>query len=304
MENFKSSNYPSTTALRCFDASAKFMSFTKAAQALNMTQSAVSKQISNLEETLNTILFERSRSVQALKLTPAGELFLIETQKILNQIEISVLNLLTSNSENQTLHIATHPSFCARILVPALKDFNKIYPHIHLDIQEQISSSEIDRSQIEVAFLYGDGVWRDMTSIKLFDEECIVVASPELIAKPFDSLQQFSQYSLLQLRSRPRDWTNYFQLQESELDKALLGPRIDTIHSCIQAALLGSGLALVPKFYVKMALMKGELIQVWPYSLKSTQAYYMVYPTSMSQTQKISIIVNWIDRYFKMYKDL
>ena len=292
MQKMTPRTYPSTMSLRCFEASARFLSFTKASQVLHMTQSAVSKQVAQLESSLNTTLFERT--LKGLSLTPSGQVFLVETQTILNQIEVSVLNMLSHGAETETVNISVHPTLCARWLVQALKGFGKTHPKIHLDIQEQINSAEIDIKTTEIAFLYGDGVWRDMTSIKLFDEECIAVASPEFIEQPFKNLEDFHGHVLIQSRSRPRAWEQYFQAQNFINEYPFIGPKFDTFYSHINAAMTGCGIALVPKFLVQKELQTKELIQVWDYDVNCSKGYYMTYPTSMANVSKISTVVDWI----------
>lgn len=295
MQKMTARTYPSTTSLRCFEASARFLSFTKAAQILHMTQSAVSKQVAHLECSLKTQLFERC--LHGLQLTPSGELFFKETQQILDQIEQSVLNLLSHGSEAETLKISIHPTLCARWLIPALKGFCKQYPNFHLDIQEQTCSSDLDNGVIDIAFLYGSGVWRDMTSIELFPENCIAVCSPELIDQPFNSLDDFQNYVLIQTQSRPRAWEEYFQMQETMTEHPLFGPRFDTFYACIHAAMSGCGIALVPKFLIAKELQSGELVVAWPYEMQTQHSYYMTYPTSMTNTNKVSTMVEWIQNF-------
>lgn len=299
MQKMTARTYPSTTSLRCFEASARFLSFTKAAHVLHMTQSAVSKQVAHLECSLKLQLFERS--LQGLKLTPSGELFFKETQQILGQIEQSVLNLLSHGAEAETLTISVHPTLCARWLIPALKGFGKQHPNIHLDVQEQLGSSDLDNNKTDIAFLYGTGVWRDMTSVELFAEYCVAVCSPELTNyQALKSLDDFQNYVLIQSQSRPRAWEEYFQLQNNLNDNPLFGPRFDTFYACIHAAMSGCGMALVPKFLVEKELENGELIMAWPYEMKTQHAYYMTYPTSMTNTSKVHTMVEWIKNY--LYK--
>jgi DNA-binding transcriptional LysR family regulator len=114
---------PSTTALQCFEAAARHLSFTRAAQELHLTQSAVSKQVAQLEDMLAHPLFQRIR--RRLHLTPAGALYLTEVNKILTQIDISSRYILSYGDETEVLRIATQPTFGARWLVPRLKGFGE-----------------------------------------------------------------------------------------------------------------------------------------------------------------------------------
>lgn len=299
MQKMISKTYPSITSLRCFEASARFLSFTKAAQVLYMTQSAISKQVAQLEDSLKIQLFERS--LQGLKLTPAGNLFFIETKEILSQIELSVLNLQSHESNVETLNILVHTTLCARWLVPVLKGFGKAHPNIHLDIQEQITSSEIENSKTHIAFLYGEGVWRDMTSIKLFTENCIAVCSPDLINKPFNNILEFENYVLIQSKSRPRAWDEYFQSQSCLMKHSFVGPRFDTFYACIHAAMIGCGIALVPKLLVENELKNGDLLTIWSHEFITQKSYYMIFPSSMENTPKVSSMVEWIKNKLNCY---
>ncbi|AOA59038.1 LysR substrate-binding domain-containing protein [Acinetobacter larvae] len=294
MQTLKSKEYPSIMSLRCFEASARYLSFTQAARVLHMTQSAISKQVAHLEDSLNVQLFERS--LQRLQLTPMGKLFLVETQTILNQIETSVLKILAQRNQADTLSIVSHPTLCTRWLIPMLKGFDEHYPHIRLDIQEQFSSADIDISQTDLAFLYGDGVWRDMTSIKLFEEECVAVCAPDFKQAPLRHLDDFKACVLIQSRARPRAWEEYFQAQDFQHEKSYIGPRVDTFAACVNAALIHAGIAIVPKFFVKKELQNGELILAWPYHMQTNRCYYMTYPTSMANTAKIIAMVQWMNQ--------
>lgn len=292
MLTLKSKEYPSIMSLRCFEASARYLSFTKAAQTLHMTQSAISKQVAHLEENLNAPLFERS--LQRLQLTPMGKLFLVETQIILNQIETSVLKVLAHRNQEDTLNMLAHPTLCTRWLIPLLKGFKQQYPNISVDIQEQFSSADIDITQTDIAFLYGDGIWRDMTSIRLFEEECVAVCAPSLLNTPLKSLEDFQRYTLIQSRARPRAWEKYFQAQNYLHDKSYIGPRVDTFAACVNSALIDTGIAIVPKFFVQKELENGELVLAWPYHMQTNRCYYMTYPISMAQTPKVMAMVQWI----------
>lgn len=292
MQKLKIKEYPSITSLRCFEASARYQSFTQAAQALHMTQSAISKQVAHLEEILKVQLFERS--IQGLQLTPIGKLFLEQSQSILNHIESAVLKVLAHRNQAENLNIVSHPTLCSRWLIPLLQGFNALYPQISLDIQEQFSSADLDISRTDLAFLYGDGIWRNMTSVKLFEEECIAVCSPALRGLPLLQLEDFKAYTLIQSRARPRAWETYFQAQEFQHDRSYIGPRFDTFTACVQAAIIQAGIAIVPKFFVQRELEQGSLILAWPYHLNTQRCYYMVYPSAMSQSPKILAMLQWI----------
>lgn len=286
---------PSTTALRCFETAARHLSFTKAAQELHMTQSAVSKQVAMLEDSLNSTLFNRMQ--HGLQLTPTGRLFLQEAQTMLGRLEQSVLNILAHGSEAETLRIFTHPTFCARWLIPALKGFGKAHPNIHLDIHDELGDfCARYNSGMDIGFLCGDGIWPGLSSIKLFDGHFVAVCSPSLQPPPpaLPDTAQLGGFILIQSRPRPRLWFEYMQAQGIEWPGSFNGPRFDSFYACIRAAEHGCGIALAPEMLVRRELEEQRLRLAWPYRLESRSAYYMAHPSNLENTPKIRAIVEWI----------
>lgn len=163
---------PSMTALQCFEAAARHLSFTRAAEELHLTQSAVSKQVAQLEEMLCHNLFERVR--QRLYLSPAGSLYLAEVHKILTQVDISSRYILTYGGETEVLRIATQPTFGDRWLVPKLKDFAALHPNIHLDVRNELEPFDVLQAKADIAFFFGQGSWPGATCIELLDRKSVV----------------------------------------------------------------------------------------------------------------------------------
>ena len=127
--------YPSTTALQCFETAARHLSFTNAAAELHMTQSAISKQVAQLEEMLNITLFYRTS--QRISLTPAGKAYYLEVLNILKHIETATTSLMSHSDNTEILNIVSHPTLCSRWLIPTLKGFDEAYPLIRLNVKEQ-----------------------------------------------------------------------------------------------------------------------------------------------------------------------
>ncbi|MDO4250140.1 MAG: LysR substrate-binding domain-containing protein [Moraxella sp.] len=286
--------FPSTTALQCFECTARHLSFTRASKELHMTQSAVSKQVAQLEELLSVQLFYRASS--GLFLSPAGKAYYHDTLAILQQLENATLNLMAHGVEADTLKIASHSTFCANWLIPALKGFGDAHPLIHLDICEQVSTLLSD--EIDMGFLYGDGVWADKEAVKLFDECCIAVCAPHYLHQ-INNLEVLANSKLIQLRTRPRAWVEYFYAQGYPNDKALVGVRFDTFNACINAAKIGCGVALVPTIFVNEQLKSGELVQVHPYQMMGSGAYFMAYQSRLGNTKKVQTMIEWILAYIR-----
>src|SRR3989338_9578098 len=146
---------PSLTALHCFEALARHLSFTRAADELSLTQSAVSKQVAQLEELLQHLLFLRVR--QRLQLTPAGSLYLGEVRKILTQVEMSTHALLSYGGDTEVLRVSTPPTFGARWLIPRLKGWRLRHPSIHLDLRHELEADDLAQGRCDLAFYFGQG---------------------------------------------------------------------------------------------------------------------------------------------------
>ena len=289
--------YPSTTALQCFETAARHLSFTNAAQEMHMTQSAVSKQVAQLEEMLNLSLFHRTP--QRISLTPAGKTYYLEVLGILKHIESATTNLMSHSTNTEVLRIVAHPTFCSRWLIPALNGFGQQFPLINLHINEQVGPFFSEDQNVDVAFLYGDGIWSGMQSVKLFDEYCIAVCSPEYLQDKTLNTHTLQGCILLQLSSRLSAWYDYFKQQDINVDGTFVGPRFDTFQACIVAAMLGYGIALVPLRLVAQDLQSGALVMAWDYAAKSRGSYYLTYPISLGQSHKVKAILEWVTTYLE-----
>ncbi len=289
--------YPSTTALQCFETAARHLSFTNAAQEMHMTQSAISKQVAQLEEMLNLSLFYRTP--HRISLTPAGKTYYLEVLDILKHIEAATTSLMSNSDNSEVLKIVSHPTFCARWLMPALKGFSQTHPLINLNVKELAGPFFSEDQNVDVAFLYGDGIWAGMEAIKLFDEYNVAVCHPDYLKDKTPCTSNIDKCTLLQLSSRPSAWYEYFRQQDISMDGTFVGPSFDTFHTTIAAALLGYGIALVPLRLVAPELQSGALVTAWSYAAKGRGAYYMSYPLSLGSSHKLKAILEWISAYLE-----
>lgn len=262
-----------------------------------MTQSAISKQVAQLEDMLNISLFHRTP--QRISLTPAGKAYYLEVLDILKHIEVATTNLMSHSDNTETLKIASHPTFCVRWLIPALSRFSQTYPLINLNINEQAGPFFSEDQNVDIAFLYGTGTWSGMETIKLFDEYCVAVCQPEYLQGKQSSTNKVTEFVLLQLSSRPSAWYEYFEQQDITVESTFVGPRFDTFQACIAAALLGYGVALVPRRLVAPELQSGALVMAWDYAAKGRGSYYIAYPLSLGSSHKVKVVLEWITAYLE-----
>ncbi|WP_445010899.1 LysR substrate-binding domain-containing protein [Vreelandella stevensii] len=294
-------NLPSTTAMQCFDAAARHMSFTRAAEELNLTQSAVSKQVAHLENALQHRLFRRVR--RNLLLTPEGAIFLSDVRKVLTQIEMSTQAIMTYSGNSEVLKIATLPSFGSRWLANKLPSFLASNPGISLEFHDRVKDFDLEQEDIDIALFYGHGSWPSLACHKLIDEEMVAVASPELLAEhPISSINDLAQLPLLHLSTRPDAWHQWFANQEMITDRSYHGTRFETFPMLVRTAMAGGGVALVPHFTVDEELEDKRLEVAWPYRLLSDNAYYLVYSEHLGELAKVRLFVEHINNYSDFQK--
>jgi DNA-binding transcriptional LysR family regulator len=284
---------PSMTALQCFEAAARHLSFTRAAEELHLTQSAVSKQVAQLEEMLRHHLFLRIR--RRLQLTPAGSLYLAEVNKILTQVDMSSRYVLSYGSQTEVLKVATQPSFGVRWLIPHLKGFGKRHPNIHLDIRNEMEPFSLLQGSADVVFFYGQGTWPGATCVELFGEEVVPVCAPELLqGRTLPDAGAVAELVLLQSTSRPEAWHEWFLEQGLHTDNSYHGPRFDTFYMALSAAQAGCGVALVPRYLVARELAEGSLVLAWDHAMKSNGAHYLAYAEHAAEVPKVRALVEWV----------
>ncbi|MFU3178254.1 LysR substrate-binding domain-containing protein [Pseudomonas aeruginosa] len=284
---------PSMTALQCFEAVARHLSFTRAAEELSLTQSAMSKQVAQLEEQLQHALFRRVR--KRLQLTPAGELYLAEVRRILQQVELSTRFLLSYGGETEVLRVATPPTFGARWLIPQLNGWRHRHPNIHLDLRQELEPDDLRQGHCDLAFFFGPGTLPGAECIRLFGEQLVAVCAPSLLpAGGLDEPTQLAGLVLLQNASRAEAWHDWFASLERNCQGCYHGPRFDTFYMCIRAAQAGCGVALLPRFLVEEELAEGKLAIAWPHALPSQEAYYLAYPEHAAEVPKVRHFIEWM----------
>jgi LysR family glycine cleavage system transcriptional activator len=285
---------PSLTALQFFDAAVRHMSFTRAARELNVTQSAVSRQIRQLEDYVGRPLFRRVK--QRLILTEPGEAYSLAVRDLLDQAEAATLQLMAYGSEGGVLTVALLPTFGSRWLIPRLADFTARHPDIQLDLVTQVKQFEFAGSGIDVAIHFGSEVWPGAVCHRLMGEVVVPVGSPALLAGPHkvERPEDVARHTLLQHVTRPQAWQEWLRACGVENLDGRVGPRFEQFHMVIQAAIAGVGLALLPQFLIQEELASGRLVVAIDRPVTSEYAYYLVYPERTADIPRVVAFRDWL----------
>jgi DNA-binding transcriptional LysR family regulator len=285
---------PSLAALQVFDAAARHMSFTRAAADLNVTQSAVSRQMRELEEFLGQPLFHRIK--QRLVMTEAGEAYAAAVRELLGQAEAATLQVMAYNGKGGVLTVALLPTFGARWLVPRLGDFMARHKDIQLNLVSQVKPFDFQGSGIDAAIHFGSAVWPDAVCHRLMGEVIVPVGAPSLLGglKELARPEDVGGYPLLQLTTRPQAWAQWLRaVGVTHLDAAH-GPRFEEFHMIIQAAIAGLGLAVLPRFLIQEELASGRLVIASRHPVPSELAYYLVHPERKGDLFKVCVFRDWL----------
>lgn len=287
---------PTFTSLLCFEASARHLSFTRAAEELNLTQSAVSRQVRNLEEFLQTDLFFRVK--KRLSLTTEGKSYAQTVNEHLNSLEAETLKLITKDEEDVALNLGTFPTFGSRWLIPKLADFTAKHPELHFNLTTSILPFDFEKQDIDVAIQHGDGNWPEVDAQKIVTESVVAACSPELIAKE-DSLnaETVLKYTFLHLKTRSYAWPEWLSAHGIESTASTVGPTFENFSMMIRAARSGLGIAIVPRMFIEEELREGRLIAPFGQEIESKRGYYLVHDPLKGKLDKVQKFRAWIDQY-------
>jgi LysR family glycine cleavage system transcriptional activator len=284
---------PSLSALQCFESAARQLSFTRAAEELNVTQSAVSRQIRLLEEFLGRALFHRIK--QRLVLTEAGESYARDIRQVLDQAEAATLALMAHSGTSGVLNLAILPTFGSRWLVPRLGSFTLQYPEIQLNLLTRLKPFDFANEDIDVAIHFGDSSWPGVEYHWLMGEETVPVCAPSLLAgRSLHGAEDLAGFTLLQQTTRPQAWANWFEAVGAQRLNSAQGPRFEQFYMVIQAALAGLGMAVLPLFLVQEELASGRLVVAIDQPVTSRNAYYLVHPSSKNDAYPVQVFRDWL----------
>ena len=282
---------PSLSMLAAFDAAARTGSFTAAAKKLNLTQGAISRQISKLEDQLEVVLFHRSH--QNIELTEIGKNYAREIQKALQTISTASLSAMT-NPLGGVLNLAVLPTFGTRWLMPRLPSFLEANPDITVNFVSRLSPFDFANEELHAAIHYGLPDWPKAINTFLMDEEVVPVCSPDFYQRySLDTPGDLVEVPLLRISTRPNDWGNWFALHNIEFLENP-GMQFEQFSQVAKAATAGLGAALLPKFLIKSELKSKELVQVFDQPVKSTFGYYLVIPKERSEYTPANTFRDWL----------
>jgi DNA-binding transcriptional LysR family regulator len=288
---------PSLQALACFEAAARHESYTRAAQELALTQGAVSRQITALEEFVGVALFRRTR--HGVTLTERGADYAQQVAPRLQGLEQDTLDVMSGQGRAGTLQLAAVPTFATRWLIPRLPDLAAVHPDITVHIETRTRPFMFADTRFDAALYAGTAEqvhnWAGTRSVRLLAEDMVPVCSPHFMGTQTTlTAEAIAQLPLLQQSTRPNGWRQWFEALGVAAPLALSGPRFELFSMTATAATCGLGLALVPRLLIEAELARGELVLACDQPLPGERAYYLVTPERSDERAVVKNFLAWL----------
>jgi LysR family glycine cleavage system transcriptional activator len=288
---------PPLNALRAFEAAARHLNFSRAADELAVTPGAVSQQIQNLEDYVGAALFKRTP--KGLLLTDAAQTALPALREAFDRLA-EAASLLTAAVDGRRLTVSVAPSFAAKWLVPRLGAFEAAHPQVDVWLSADMEIVDFASGEIDLAIRYGTGRYPGLEVIKLMSETVIPVASPALLeAAPLDDPADLARHILLHDGSPDADdscpdWAMWLAARGVRGVDGSRGPRFNQSSLVIEAAVGGRGVALAKRALAQADLDAGRLVAPLQIATAVDFAYFVVHPKAKGRLPQVKAFVGWI----------
>jgi LysR family glycine cleavage system transcriptional activator len=282
---------PPLAAIRVFEAVARKLNFTRAAEELGMTQAAVSYQIKLLEERLGTKLFVRRP--HGIVLTEAGQHIAPNISEAFNLLHETLDRF---HRRQERLTVSTTNGFAALWLVPRLGSFQLAHPEIAVKIDTTERVVDFAQEDVDIAVRAGDGKWPSLVAVKVHDVHYTPMLSSRLAAS-VGGIQEPADILKLPLLDPKYDWWTWWLLAHDlplEVLERQSSPSMGTQVFNAAAAMDGQGVALLTPVYFRRELAEGRLVQPLAQTSKAAWAYWLVYPESRRRLRKIKAFREWL----------
>ena len=283
--------------MQAFESAARHLSFTLAAQELNVTPGAISQQIRQLESHLQQRLFKRLN--RSIVLTDAGQLFLPMVSAGFEQLHAAVSAL--ENTGDGPLTITSAPSFVSKWLIPRLASFKRQHPDIDVRIDTSDRLVDFSREDIDVGIRFGDGEYPELDTVFLFSFDLVPVCSPALLqdGPGLKDVSDLKHYTLLhsnydELDPGWPDWAMWLKVVEADDVDASHGIFFNQSDQIFQAALDGQGVALLANVMADPEIAAGRLIQPFSARLPVKLNYHLVTSPYKAGIAKVAAFRQWV----------
>ena len=290
---------PPLNALRAFEAAARRLSFTQAAEELNVTPGAISQQIRQLEDFAGTPLFKRTG--RSVLLTDAAQAALPLVREAFDRIS-EAGRIMQAPARKGRVMVSCAPSFAAKWLAPRLEKFHRTNEGTEAWISADMSLTDFNTADADLAIRYGRGNYEGLKSEKLLDETVLPVCSPRLLEGP-DAIRRpedLKHHTLLHDESSENDpscpdWASWLRAHSVSGVDATKGPRFNQGIIVIESAGAGRGVALAKQAIAANDIAAGRLAAPFANgSIPIDFGYWLVWPKGRHLSPDVRAFIKWI----------
>jgi LysR family glycine cleavage system transcriptional activator len=222
-------------------------------------------------------------------------MYAANVRSILAELSGATHQAIALSGMRGVLNLAVLPTFGTRWLIPRMPEFFARHPDVTVNFGVRLVPFDFTAEPFDAAIHFGQPHWPGAVCEHLMNEEIVPVCSPsyrerESISSPHD----LTRATLLQQSTRPTAWAEWFASLDVEVGNPLRGPRFEQFAMVAQAAVAGLGAALIPNFLIADELASGRLEILFPHSLLSSGAYYLVYPEPKAEAPLVRSFRDWI----------
>lgn len=298
MANTPFRHLPPIPAMRAFEAAARHMNFTRAAEELGLTQSAISHQIRSLEDQLALQLF--LRQPRQPRLTAEGQRLAEAVRDGLSRIA-EVVASLRERRDDRVLTVSLLPGFAVKWLFPRLIRFDQRHPEIQINVATTMQLADFAAGEADLAIRYGIGRYPGLAVERLLGEEMFPVCAPKLLRGP-RALRQPSDLAnhvllhddIMPLGGIQPGWAMWLAAAGVSGVDPTRGRRFGQANMVLQAATEGLGVALGRTALVQDDLAAGRLVKPFGPDVPSGYAYYIVCPHKALEQRKVALFRSWL----------
>lgn len=293
------SKLPNLNALRAFEAAARLESFSRAAEELFVTHSAISHRIQSLEGELGVALF--AREGKRVRVTEGGALYAQKIRLAMADIADATLAVRSGDRERR-LVVSVLPSFAARWLMPRVGRFIERHPEIDLELMASTQLVDFRHDSVDIGIRLGHGNYPGLHVVKLMSETYFPACSPnfnrgKLPRTPADLL------SLPLLRSEDEPWRDWFELAGlPDAPEPTRGTLFNDGSMIMESILDGRGIALVRRSLAQDYLGSGRLIKLFDIEAPGRLAVYLVCQEQIAGLPRVAAFMDWIDEEIQAFE--
>lgn len=299
---------PPLNSLKAFEAAARHLSISLAAQELSVTPAAISHQVRQLEDFIGLPVFERNG--RGLALTDAGRAGLRDLRQGFASLE-AAMDAIETLGETGVLNVSVAPSFASKWLLPRLSSFEAQHPDIDVHVSASMQLTDFANDGVDIAIRYGAGGYPDVIFEKLLTETLIPVCSPNFLRNvhALKAITDLGGVTLLHDDSPDNDpscpnWEMWLRAAGVNNVDASRGPRYNQASLVIEAVILGRGVALTKSALAAGDIEAGRLVRPFSTVLPVDFAYYFVAPKAKLNLPKVAFFRDWLRKQAVVEQDL